>query len=116
MSLAGIPDLAEGVKRNICSGACRELVGALPEEAPDRYRQASPAALLPFGVPQWHLIGLFDEVVPVDYLERYVAMVGQHDEVHLDLLPDAGHYELIVPTTSAWSAVRRAVLSLLVRM
>jgi len=116
VSLAGIPDLAEGVKRNICSGACQELVGGLPEEVPDRYRQASPVALLPLGVPQWHLIGLLDQVVPVDYVQRYVAAAGQYDEEHLNLLPDVGHYELIVPATSAWTAVRHAVLTLLRRM
>ena len=113
VSLAGIPDLAEGVKQNICNGACLELVAGLPEEVPHRYRQASPVALLPFGVPQWHLVGLLDQFVPVGYLQRYVAVAGQHDEVHLDLLQDVGHYELIVPATSAWSAVRHAVLTLL---
>jgi acetyl esterase/lipase len=113
VSLAGIPDLAEGVKRDICGGACRELVGGLPREVPHRYRQASPIALLPLGVPQWHLIGLFDDLVPVDYLERYVAAARRHDEVHLELLADAGHYELIMPDSCAWTAVRRAVLTLL---
>lgn len=113
VSLAGIADLAEGVERDICGGACRELLGGPPGELPLRYRQASPRALLPLGVPQWHLIGLYDQVVPVDYLQRYAAAAGEHDEVHLDLLPDAGHYELIVPGSSAWGAVRRAVLALL---
>jgi acetyl esterase/lipase len=116
VSLAGIPDLAEGVKRNICSGACQELVGGLPEEVSHRYRQASPVALLPLGAPQWHLIGLLDQVVPVDHVQRFVAVAEEHDEEHLDLLPDVGHYELIVPATSAWPAVRHAVLSLLRRL
>lgn len=116
VSLAGIPDLAEGVKCGICSKACRELLGGLPDEVPDRYQQASPVSLLPLGVPQRHLVGLLDEDVPVDYLQRYVAAAGQQDAVHLELLPDAGHYELIAPATSAWSAVRNAVLTLLERM
>jgi len=115
VSLAGIPDLAEGVKCGICSKACRELLGGSPEEVPDRYRQASPAELLPLGVPQWHLIGLLDRDIPVDYLQRYVAAAEQQDEVHLELIPDAGHYELIVPAAPAWSSVRRAVLTLLQR-
>ena len=113
VSLAGIPDLAEGIKSGICSKACRELLAGLPDEVPDRYRQASPVELLPLGVPQWHLIGLLDEDVPVDYLQRYVAVAGQQDEVNLELLPDVGHYELIAPVTSAWSPVRHAVLTLL---
>ena len=115
VSLAGIADLEEGAKRDICDGACRELVGGLPEEVPDRYRQASPLALLPLGVPQWHVIGLLDRVVPADYIERYVAIAGLHDEVHLDLLPDAGHYELLVSAAPARPTVRHAVLTLLGR-
>jgi pimeloyl-ACP methyl ester carboxylesterase len=83
---------------------------------PQRYRQASPIELLPFGVPQWHLVGRLDRFVPVDYVQRYVAVAERHDEVYLELLPDVGHYELIVPSTSAWSAVRRAVLTLLRRI
>jgi acetyl esterase/lipase len=116
VSLAGIPDLAEGVKLGICGGACPELLAGLPEEAPDHYRQASPVALLPLKVPQWHLAGLLDQAVPVDYLRRYVAIAKQYDEVHLELLPDVGHYELIVPGSRAWGAVRHAVLTLLRRV
>lgn len=113
VSLAGIPDLAEGVKCGICSQACRELLSGLPDEAPDRYRQASPVELLPLGTPQRHLIGLLDRDIPVDYLQRYVAIAGQQDEVHLELIPGVGHYELVVPAGSAWSPVRHAVLTLL---
>src|SRR6185369_13048417 len=102
VSLAGIPDLAEAVKVGICSGACQELLAGLPDEVPARYRQTSPMALLPLGVPQWHLLGILDQVIPVDYLQRYVAVAEQHDEVHLELLPDVGHYELVVPASSAW--------------
>ncbi|MEW6721603.1 MAG: alpha/beta hydrolase [Thermodesulfobacteriota bacterium] len=110
--LAGIPDLAEGAKRGICGGACRDLAGGSPEEVPDRYRQASPMALLPFGVPQRHLIGLEDEVIPVDYIRKYVAAAGKLDDVRVDLVPDAGHYELIVPRPPAWTFVRNAALAI----
>lgn len=113
VSLAGIPDLKEGVKRDICDGACQALVGGLPDQVPHRYLQASPVDLLPLGVPQWHLVGLDDDLVPADYIQQYVRAAGKVDETHLDLLPDVGHYELIVPTSPAWPAVRRSVLTLL---
>jgi len=116
VSLAGIPDLAKGVTSGICSQACRELLAGLPDEVPDRYRQASPVELLPLGVPQWHLLGLRDRDIPVDYLQRYVDVAREHDEVHLELLPEVDHYKLILPASSAWSAVRHAVLTLLRRM
>ena len=115
VSLAGIPDLTEGVRRQICRGACHELVGGLPDEVPERYQHASPRALLPLGIPQWHLVGVDDPLVPADYIQQYIAVARQHNEVHLDLVPDAGHFELVVPTTAAWPAVRHAVRTLVAR-
>ena len=109
VSLAGIPDLIAGVEWNICGKACHEIVGGLPEDVPDRYQQASPHALLPLGVPQWHLVGSEDKIVPAAYIQQYVEMATQYDEVHLEVLPDAGHFDLIVPTTTAWPSVRHAV-------
>lgn len=115
VSLAGIPDLIAGVQLNICNGACYEVVGGLPEEVPDRYQQASPRALLPLGVPQWHLVGTEDNIVPAAYIQQYVEVATQYDEVHLKVLPNAGHFEPIVPTTTVWPAVRHAVLALVER-
>ena len=115
VSLAGIPDLIAGVQWNICRGACHEVVGGLPEAVPQRYQHASPHALLPLGVPQWHLVGTEDDRVPAAYIKQYVEMATDYDEVHLELLPDAGHFEVIVPTTAAWPVVRHAVLALVER-
>jgi acetyl esterase/lipase len=115
VSLAGVPDLVEAVKRNICDGACQELVGGQPEVVPERYQDASPLALSPLGIPQWHVIGLDDQSVPADYVQQCVRVAQQYDQVQLDLLPDTGHFELVVPTTAAWMAVRHAVLTLLGR-
>jgi acetyl esterase/lipase len=112
VSLAGIPDLIAGVQWNICRGACHAVVGGLPEAVPQRYQHASPHALLPLRVPQWHLVGTEDERVPAAYVQQYVEVATHHDEVHLELLPGAGHFEVVVPTTAAWPAVRHAVLTL----
>jgi hypothetical protein len=51
----------------------------------------------------------------VDYVQQYVAVATHHDQVQLDILPKVGHFELVVPTTSAWGTVRHAVLTLLAR-
>ena len=109
VALAGIPDLIEGVKRNICFGACREIVGGSPEEVPDRYKSASPAAFLPLGIPQRHIIGSLDQVIPIDYIRKYVKVDSQGDDVSLKVVPDAGHFELVVPANPAWPVVRAAV-------
>jgi acetyl esterase/lipase len=115
VALAGVPDLVEGVKRDLCGGACRDLVGGAPDAVPERYQQASPIALLPLEVPQWHIVGRYDQSVPVDYLQQYVAVAAEQDDVHLDILPATGHFEPVMPSTAAWSTVRQAVLALLSR-
>ena len=112
VSLAGIADLVAGVHWNICRGACHRLIGGLPDAVPQRYQDASPHALLPLGIPQWHLVGAEDDLVPAAYVRQYVELATQHDEVRFDLLPNAGHFEVIFPFTAAWPAVRHAVLTL----
>jgi hypothetical protein len=52
-------------------------------------------------------------VVPVDSLQRYAEVAKRHDEVHSEVLPDVGHYELIVPAGSAWDALRRVLRALI---
>src|SRR5262245_54585956 len=106
VALAGVPDLVEAVRRDLCGGACRDLVGGSPDEVPERYQQASPSALLPLGVPQWHIVGREDLAVPMDYLQQYVAFAAEHDNVHLDILEATGHFEPVVPTTAASRTVR----------
>lgn len=115
VSLAGIPDLITGVEQNICLGAVQQLVGGLPSEVPDRYKQASPRELLPLGVPQWHLVGIEDQIVPAAYLKEYVKVAKKYKEVNLEVLPNAGHFELIYPQTSTWPEVRHAIKTLVER-
>jgi acetyl esterase/lipase len=112
VSLAGIADLVEGVERDICRGQCQALMGGLPGEVPERYQQGSPHLLLPLGVPQWHLVGRVDPLVPADYVQRFVEVAERYDEAHLVVLPEAGHFELVVPSTQAFAAVRQAVRTL----
>lgn len=114
VALAGVVDLAEGVKRQMCGGACQELLGDSAEAFAQRYQQASPKELLPLGVEQWHIVGSEDPIVTVDYLQQYVAFAAQYDSVRLDVVQDAGHFEVAAPATLAWASVRQAVRTLLV--
>jgi acetyl esterase/lipase len=113
VSLAGVPDLVEGVKRDLCGGAILDLVGGSPETMPERYRQASPSALLPLGAPQRHIVGREDQSVPADYVEQYAAVAAKQDDVRLDILAATGHFEPVVASTAAWATVKRTVLALL---
>jgi pimeloyl-ACP methyl ester carboxylesterase len=90
-------------------------VGGAPDAVPERYRQASPHALLPLGVPQLHIVGREDQSVPADYVQQYVAFAAEQDDVHLDILEATGHFEPVVASTAAWATVRQAVLVLLAR-
>jgi acetyl esterase/lipase len=112
VALAAIADLAAGARWNLCGTACVDLIGGHPDEFPDRYRQASPVELLPLGVPQWHLVGGHDEIVPPAFLEAHVAVAKQHDPVRLDILPRSAHFEVVFPSADSWPSVQSAILSL----
>lgn len=109
LSLAGIADLADGVRRELCGGACAELLGGLPSEQPKRYAEGSPASLLPLGVPQIHLIGAQDTIVPPAHVQGFVAQAAGAGQARLELIADAGHFEPVVATSYAWPQVRAAI-------
>lgn len=109
VALAGIADLAEGARRNLCGTACTDLLGGTHAQHPERFRAASPVELLPFGVPQRHIVGRHDTIVPVDYLEHYVARAAKHDDATLTVIEDAGHFEPVMPGSIAWRTVRKAL-------
>ncbi len=80
----------------------------------ERYRAASPADMLPLGVPHVLITGRHDEIVPASYVSAYAAaarMAG--DEVEEIVVDAASHYDVIVPGSIAWPAVKSAVTRLL---
>ncbi len=58
---AGVCDLVAGAHDGLGGGAVMALLGGSPDDVPDRYAVASPAALLPLGVPQLLVHGLHDD-------------------------------------------------------
>jgi acetyl esterase/lipase len=113
VSLAGVADLRRAWELGLSRGAAAELLGGSPQEQPERYRQASPIALLPLGVPERLLHGTRDDVVPVEMSRRFLAAAAAAgDDARLIELPDAGHFDLIDPRTPAWAAVQAAVTDL----
>jgi acetyl esterase/lipase len=114
VSLAGVGDLILAVLQEVCGGAIPKLMGGEPVDVPDRYAQGSPLELLPFGVPQVLIQGAKDKIVPVKSVEDYYeAAAKSGDKVDLILLQEAGHFELIMPTTFAWPEVRKAIETLI---
>jgi acetyl esterase/lipase len=100
VSQAGVTDLAEAARLELSRGVVHEL---LP---PDAYALASPAELLPLGVPQLLVHGEGDDIVPVELSRSYhAAAVEAGDRVDLVTLSGVGHYEHLDPSSAAWRAV-----------
>ena len=90
-----------------------KLFGGSVEEFAARYRDGSPAALLPIGVPQILITGSLDHLVPPKFGQSYEAMARRSgDRVEMIVIEGAGHFEVIAPTTPAWPIVQERVLSL----
>lgn len=116
VSLAGVDDLRRALEEGVCDDMAAKLIGGSPADVPERYAQGSPIELLPTGTAQHLINGARDPIVPEAFGHDYQA-AGQRagDAVELTVLPDAGHFELIVPTTSAWAIVRDTILEMLER-
>jgi pimeloyl-ACP methyl ester carboxylesterase len=89
-------------------------MGGSPAEVPERYAQGSPLKLLPFGIPQILIQGAKDPIVPVEYVREYSrAAEKSGDKVDLVILQEAGHFEVVMPTTFAWPEVQEAIETLI---
>jgi acetyl esterase/lipase len=98
VSLAGCSSLRLGAEWNLGGGAVRNLMGGLPDEVPERYAVADPAAL-PAPVVQITLVhGTDDDTVPVAMSRAFKA--GRLIEI-----AGAGHFDLIDPQSFAWPQV-----------
>ena len=114
IALAGVGDLDLPNLQEICGGAILKLMGGTPADVPERYAQGSPLELLPFGIPQILIQGVKDPIVPVEFARDYCeAAQKSGDKVELVLLQEAGHFEVVMPTTFAWPEVRKAIESLI---
>jgi len=101
VSLAGCASLRLCAEWNLGGGAVRSLLGGGPDEVPERYAVADPAALPPPPVPVTLLHGTADDQVPAEMSRAFPA--GTLVEI-----PGAGHYDLIDPRSSAWPRVMAA--------
>jgi acetyl esterase/lipase len=114
VSLAGIADLrayARGAGR--CNASVRPLLGGEGAPVAERYRETSPLELAPLGVPLRIVHGARDAIVPVAQSEALVAAEqASGGDTALDVLPRAGHFDLIAPFADAWRAVEPRVLEL----
>jgi acetyl esterase/lipase len=115
VALAGVVDLTEGARLGLGDGAVAGFLGGGPDVHPDRYAVASPAALLPLGVPQVLVHGLEDRTVPPSMSERYHAAAVAAGDTDVAYLPLEGvsHMEVISPRSAAWPPLRDSLRRLL---
>jgi acetyl esterase/lipase len=102
VSLAGCNSLRLCAEWNLGNGAAQNLMGGMPDEVPERYAVADPAALTPPSVPVTLVHGADDESVPIGMSQAFP--VGRLVE-----LPGTGHFELIDPDSHAWHTVLSAL-------
>jgi acetyl esterase/lipase len=114
ISLAGIDDLsayrAEGPP--MCGGprVIDFLDGSVTRGPWDVFTDTSPADMLPIGVPQEIISGALDPIVPAAFGRAYAAKAkAAGDAVEEVTIPDASHFELIDPESSAFAQIRSIV-------
>ena len=104
VSQAGVLDLVDAWDRALSSRAAGELLGGSPDDVPERYAAASPAAQLPLGVRQLLVHGRRDDTVPVEMSRAYALRAREAgDEVEL-VETDEGHFECLDPASESWAA------------
>lgn len=107
VSQAGVDDLAAAWRDRLGRGAVGGLMGGGPDDVPDRYAVADPAALLPLGVPLLVVTGGDDDVVPVAQSRTFAAAArAAGDDVRLQVVPGEGHFAQLDPASGSWRAVR----------
>lgn len=109
VGLAPLTDLDAAARQDVGWGSVTALLGD-PDQHAGRYREASPAARLPLGIPQLLLHGIDDRHVPVAMTRSYTtAARASGDRVDLVEVPDTDHFQLIDPDHPAWATLITAL-------
>ncbi len=117
VSLGGVMDMREFQTRQTltCGNpAIDSVMGGVPADLPERFRDVSPIERLPLGVPHTHVAGAMDRIAPrgtVDVFADSARALG--DSVTVVTVPGLGHHDVMSPRTAAGRAAIDAVLTLL---
>jgi acetyl esterase/lipase len=111
VSLAGIGDLKR--QGEVFGGACGpepipRIIGKA--ERTDPYADTSPAELLPLGARVVMISGVFDHVMPPFTGRAFVETLRKAgDRAEVIAIPDAGHFDVVMPTAAAWKIVAATI-------
>ena len=96
-----------GIGTTVPGGSARQESPDGVDDAVDRYALASPAALLPLGVPVLLVTGAQDDTVPVRQSVAFAAAAARAgDDVTLEIVPGEGHFGHLDPGSASWSLAR----------
>lgn len=107
VSLGGIGDLRG--QGSVFAGACGpeaipRIIGAGTRADP--FADTSPAELLPLGARVVMICGAFDHVMPPSTGVAFAQRLRERgDSAEAIEIPNAGHFDVVIPTTAAWRAV-----------
>ncbi len=109
VSQAGVLDLATAANQRVGGTAASDFLGGTPAAVPTRYAFADPIQQLPLRAPVLCVHSRADQNVPYAQSTAYVA-AARAAGATATLTEVAGdHFTLIDPTSSAWTAVVRAL-------
>ena len=84
--------------------AARALLGGTPQEAPEVWADADPMRQR-LTVPTVIVTGEFDDVVPAEVVDSYVAGRTPQEPLHTTVARRADHFDVIDPVGSAYLLV-----------
>lgn len=114
ISLAGVLDLNLAYELHLSNDAVVELLGAKPNDVPERYAAASPASLLPLGIPQVLIHGTADDNVPIQVSQRYAAAARASGDTLAYFEPTGvDHFDVIDAKTEVWKLTIQELQKLL---
>ena len=103
VSQAGVADLGRGDEAGLGSGACAALLGGHVHDVPDRYAVASPAQLLPLGVPELLVHGGSDDIVPLTQSADFARAAREAgDEVDEIVFTGGDHFDVVDVDHPTW--------------
>ena len=110
LGVAAVPDLHDASRQGLCNKAVDTLVDLGRRQRPEApaaiWTDVSPAALQPLGLRQVLLQGIYDGIVPPVHGYGFRARAAKlGDVVDIVNFDNAGHFELILPSTPAGRAV-----------
>lgn len=116
IGLAPAADLHAGWAEEMGDGAISDFLGGTPDEVPQNYDAASPAALLAHATgnttEQVIIEGTADEDVPVQHVRAYVDRVRSSAvDVAYDEFEGVGHMEVIDPDHEVWATTKARLLA-----